>query len=76
MGHGVFPRNIAVVCGAAFLYDHPGDPDALALQSRIESQGLEKTMREVSGVDSAGDFGKAVADAYRTLREKRKGWKR
>jgi mannitol-1-phosphate 5-dehydrogenase len=76
LNHGVFPRNIATVCGAALLYDHPEDPDALALQSRIESLGVEKTMRDVSGVEPASDFGKAVVGAYRELREKRKEWKR
>jgi mannitol-1-phosphate 5-dehydrogenase len=76
LSHGVFPRNIATVCGAALLYDHPEDPDALALKSRIESQGMEKTMFEVSGVEPTSDFGKAVAGAYRELREKRKEWKR
>jgi mannitol-1-phosphate 5-dehydrogenase len=76
LARDVFPRNIATVCGAALLYDHPEDPDALALQSRIESRGVEQTMRDVSGVDPASGFGKAVVDAYRELREKRKEWNR
>jgi mannitol-1-phosphate 5-dehydrogenase len=76
LGRGVFPARIATVCGAALHYDHPGDPDALALQSLIGSKGVEAALKEVCGLDPAGDLGKAVAAAYRALGEKRKEWAR
>jgi mannitol-1-phosphate 5-dehydrogenase len=76
LSHGVFPRRIAKVCGAALLYDHPGDPDALALQAKIGSRGVEMTVKEVSGVDPASDLGKAIVGSYHELREKRKEWRK
>jgi mannitol-1-phosphate 5-dehydrogenase len=76
LSHGVFPMHIAMVCGAALLYDHPEDPDALALQSKIGSRGVEWTVKEVSGVEPASDLGKAIVGSYHELREKRKGWMR
>jgi mannitol-1-phosphate 5-dehydrogenase len=69
MENGIFPRNIASVCGAALCYDYDGDPDAQRLQKMIASQGVEKTLREVSSVDPSGDFGKVVLDSYRELKE-------
>jgi mannitol-1-phosphate 5-dehydrogenase len=69
MENGIFPRNIAYVCGAALCYDYEGDDDALRLQGLIASQGVEKTLREVSSVDPASDFGRVVVESFRELRE-------
>jgi mannitol-1-phosphate 5-dehydrogenase len=69
MENGLFPANIASVCGAALCYDYDEDPDARRLQEMISSQGVEKTLQKVSSVDPSGDFGKAVLDSYRELRE-------
>jgi mannitol-1-phosphate 5-dehydrogenase len=68
MENGIFPENIAFVCGAALCYDYDGDPDAQRLQGMIASQGVEKTLEEISSVDSSSDFGKKVLDSYRKLK--------
>jgi mannitol-1-phosphate 5-dehydrogenase len=72
MENGIFPGNIASVCGAALCYDYDPDPDARQLQSMIASQGVEKTLWKVSNVDPSSDFGKVVVDSYHELEELKK----
>jgi mannitol-1-phosphate 5-dehydrogenase len=68
MENGIFPGNIASVCGAALCYDYDGDPDAQRLQGMIALQGVEKTFEEVSSVDPSSDFGKMVLESYLKLK--------
>lgn len=65
MDYGIFPRNIAAVCGAAYRYDNPEDPAAVELQNIIAEKGIESALEEVSGLDPRSDFGSAVVEAYR-----------
>ncbi len=76
MENGIFPRNIASVCGAALCYDYEGDPEAQRLQVMIALQGVEKTLKEVSSVDPSNDFGKKVLDSYREFKAFKKNVKK
>jgi mannitol-1-phosphate 5-dehydrogenase len=75
LSYGIFPENIAYVCGAALCYDFCEDINAVELQRKISEQGIEKTLEEVSGVDSKGKLGRKIIKSYLELQKKRKGWK-
>jgi mannitol-1-phosphate 5-dehydrogenase len=65
---GVAPDHIATICAAALRYDRPDDPDAVHLQTMTRRTGVEETLRQVSGVDPTGDFGRQVIAQYHSLR--------
>jgi mannitol-1-phosphate 5-dehydrogenase len=65
---GVTPDHIATICAAALLYDCPEDSHAVRLQTMIQQQGVEETLRQVSGVELTGDFGQQVVAQYHSLR--------
>ncbi len=71
LSQGVVPEYIATVCAAALCYDCPEDPCAVRLQSMIEKTGVAETLRQVSGIEPAGDFGQRVTAQYQHLRETR-----
>jgi mannitol-1-phosphate 5-dehydrogenase len=73
--HGVFPKNIAYICGAAFHYDNPDDPSAVKLQEIISSEGINGALRSVSEVDPESDLGKEILAAYEDVRARREEWK-
>jgi mannitol-1-phosphate 5-dehydrogenase len=68
---GVAPDYIATVCAAALCYDCPGDPGAVRLQSMMEQTGVAETLRQVSSIDPASDFGQRVIAQYHNLRKTR-----
>ena len=74
MENGIFPKNIAYICGAAFNYDYPKDEIAQKLQGMINNKGIEKVIEEISEVDSKSDFGKKIIEGYYDIKEKRKDW--
>ena len=51
------------------------DPDALKLQDKIKAQGVEKTLKDVSGVDPRSDLGNAIVKSYTELKIKLKEWR-
>jgi mannitol-1-phosphate 5-dehydrogenase len=65
---GVAPDHIATICAAALCYDYPDDPHAVRLQTMIRQQGVEETLRQVSGVEPSSDFGQQVIARYHSLR--------
>ncbi len=69
LSQGITPEHIATVCGAALCYDCPEDPGALRLQSMIENTGVAEVLRQVSGIEPGGDFGRRVIAQYQTLRK-------
>lgn len=68
---GVTPNHIAAVCAAALCYDCPEDPHAVRLQAMIQQQGVQETLRQISGVEPSTDFGQRVMAQYRDLRSLR-----
>jgi mannitol-1-phosphate 5-dehydrogenase len=65
---GIVPDHIATVCAAALCYDHREDSHALRLQTMIPQIGVQETLRQVSGVEPTGDFGRKVIADYHRLR--------
>jgi mannitol-1-phosphate 5-dehydrogenase len=69
LSQGVTPDYIATVCAAALCYGFLEDPSAVRLQSMMERTGVAETLRQVSGIDPAGDFGQHVIAQYQTLQK-------
>jgi len=74
LSYDIFPENIAYVCGAALCYDFCEDASAVELQKKISEQDVEKTLEEISGVDSKGKLGRKIIKSYFELQKKRKDW--
>lgn len=74
LDQGVFPEHVALVCGAALNYDAPGDAEAQKLVGMIRTQGVEKTLCTVSGVEEDSELGALIAVAYHRLRDLRESW--
>ncbi len=73
LSRGITPDYIAIACAAALCYDLPEDPCAVRLQGMIEKTGVAQTLRQVSGIDPAGDFGRRVLAQYHDLQNARGG---
>jgi mannitol-1-phosphate 5-dehydrogenase len=69
--YGIDPRNIALICGAAFCYDYEADKSALELQSIISRDGIEEALRTVSRVEPSENLGKLILEAYYSLMQKK-----
>jgi mannitol-1-phosphate 5-dehydrogenase len=65
---GIVPHHIAMLCAAALCYDQADDMHAGRLQTMIHQQGVQETLRQVSGVESSSDFGQKVLTQYQALR--------
>jgi mannitol-1-phosphate 5-dehydrogenase len=61
---GIFPENIACVCGAALCYDFEGDAEALELQEMIRTQGIERTLERVSHIKVDVPLGQKIIESY------------
>lgn len=75
LDHGIFPKNIAYVCGAAFHYDYEGDEAAVRLQKMIADSGIEATMKTVSDLDGESPLGKEILSAYKDIAGKLATWR-
>jgi mannitol-1-phosphate 5-dehydrogenase len=68
---GVLPNALAWGIAAGYCFDAPGDAMAMELQKRIETQGFEKTLTQVSGIQPGEPLAELVSQRYHVLREKR-----
>jgi mannitol-1-phosphate 5-dehydrogenase len=64
LSQGIFPDNIARICGAALYYDEPDDPEAVQLQQMIAERGIDPVLAEVSGLEAGSEFFRAVVSHY------------
>ncbi len=64
---GIVPRHIATVCAAALAYNCPQDIHAMRLQTMVQEQGVEETLRQVSSVEPGGEFACEVVAQYHRL---------
>jgi mannitol-1-phosphate 5-dehydrogenase len=64
---GVATAHLATICAAALCYDGVQDPHAAHLQAMIQQRGVQETLREVSGIEPSGDFGRQVVTKYHEL---------
>jgi mannitol-1-phosphate 5-dehydrogenase len=75
LAHNINPKNIAVVCAAALCYDDGRDLEAVKLQRHIGTEGVEKTLEDISGVNKNEMLGKMIVESYTDLQKKKKIWK-
>jgi mannitol-1-phosphate 5-dehydrogenase len=66
---GKFPARVAQICGAALLYAHEDDEDALRLQNMIQEQGLQGVVQGLCGVDPGSDLGRSIISSYHALQD-------
>ncbi|MEN3185075.1 MAG: hypothetical protein ABDK94_01620 [Atribacterota bacterium] len=64
LSQGIFPRFIAMACGAALHYDFSGDPEAVMLQEMIIKKGVKEVIKEVCALDPESEIGKEVLASY------------
>ncbi len=70
----IFPENISYICGAALNYDYKNDDSAVKLKKMIEEKGIEKTLKEVTGLDAKSWLGKIIIDSFYRFKQKKKEW--
>ena len=69
---GIFPKNVARVCGAALCYDFEGDAEALKLQEMIRTKGVEKIFEQISHIKYSTPLGQRIIKSYHDLQESQK----
>jgi mannitol-1-phosphate 5-dehydrogenase len=65
---GVSPEKIAHVCGGAYCYFEPEDPEAVRLQKLITERGIASTLQEVSGLRPEDGLSRMILKSYQELR--------
>ncbi|MCL6474834.1 MAG: mannitol-1-phosphate 5-dehydrogenase [Firmicutes bacterium] len=66
--HGVEPRALCIVIAAALLYDNPEDESAVALQKRIEQEGVSAELERLTGITADMPMHQCILDAYARLK--------
>jgi len=72
MARGIAPDHVATVCAAALCYDAPEDSCATRLQTTIRREGLQETLRLVSGIEPRSEFGEKVVARYHDLQNQQR----
>ena len=73
---GIYPKNIAYVCGAAFNYSDKDDESSQKLKKMIEKEGIENILTDVTGLAPESRLGKDIIDSFYRFKKKRKKWKK
>ncbi len=63
--HGVDPKPFCTVIAAALLYDNPEDESAVALQKRIEEEGVSTVLEKLTGITPDMPMHQCILDAYK-----------
>jgi mannitol-1-phosphate 5-dehydrogenase len=66
--HGGEPGALCTVIAAALLYDNPEDESAVALQKRIEQEGVCKVLEKLTGITADMPMHQCILDAYARLK--------
>lgn len=67
--YGLPIDNLAKGIAAAFLYDVPDDKQSVELQKKVEQQGIEKAVAEITGFEEGSEEHRKILDAYAALRK-------
>ncbi|OSD07545.1 mannitol dehydrogenase domain-containing protein [Trametes coccinea BRFM310] len=59
--------NLAKGIAAAFLYEMPDDKQSVELQKKVEKDGIEHAVAEITGFDKGSKEHRKVVDAYHAL---------
>jgi len=65
--HGVEPRAFCTVIAAALRYDNPEDESAVALQRRIEQEGVSAVLERLTGITADMPMHQCILEAYARL---------
>ncbi len=65
--HGVTPDALSWGIAAGLTFDDPSDPGAVELQRRLSTDGLDRVLADVCGLDPAGDLAGWVRARYYRL---------
>ncbi|KAH9851534.1 mannitol dehydrogenase domain-containing protein [Lenzites betulinus] len=61
--------NLAKGIAAAFLYEVPDDKQSVELQKKVEKEGIEKVVAEITGFKEDSEEHRTILDAYTALRK-------
>ncbi len=67
LSSGILPDNISCVCAAALLYDDPEDDVTVRLRRMVKADGVERTLKRISGVDPESRLGRDIIGHYNRL---------
>ncbi|KAI0373762.1 mannitol dehydrogenase domain-containing protein [Pilatotrama ljubarskyi] len=67
--YGLPIDNLAKGIAAAFLYEVPEDKQSVELQKKIEQQGIEKAITEITGFAKGSEEHRKTLDAYHALKK-------
>jgi mannitol-1-phosphate 5-dehydrogenase len=73
ISQSVFPSNITVVCAAALCYDSKDDPEAVELQRMIRENGIENTLKKLTGIEPGSELGRRIIESYLELQKGYRG---
>ena len=67
---GVKPEALSWGIAAAYRFDHPDDPVAMALQARVAAEGLEAVMADVSGIAPGEPLSVVVGSCFKSMADR------
>ncbi|TFK81837.1 mannitol-1-phosphate 5-dehydrogenase [Polyporus arcularius HHB13444] len=70
--YGLPTDNLSKGIAAAFLFDYEEDKQAVELQKRVEKEGIEKVVADITGFEQGGKEHGTILEAHEELRKKYK----
>ncbi|RPD62752.1 mannitol-1-phosphate 5-dehydrogenase [Lentinus tigrinus ALCF2SS1-7] len=70
--YGLPTDNLSKGIAAAFLFDYKEDKQAVDLQKRVEKEGIEKVVADITGFEQGSKEHGKILEAYKELRKKYK----
>ncbi len=70
--NGMQPRGFCTAIAAALLYDNPEDVSAVALQKRIEQEGVSTVLEKLTGITADMPMHQCILGAYAQLKTKQR----
>jgi mannitol-1-phosphate 5-dehydrogenase len=66
--HGIVPDALSWGIAAGLTFDDPADAGAVELQRRLKTEGLDRVLAEVCGLDPTSELARWVRVRYQRLR--------
>ncbi|MCS6830462.1 MAG: mannitol-1-phosphate 5-dehydrogenase [Armatimonadota bacterium] len=67
--NGLEPKGFCTPIAAALLYDNPADVSAVALQRRIEQEGVGTVLEELTGITADMPMHQCIMNAYLRMKD-------
>lgn len=68
--NGLEPKGFCTAIAAALLYDNPDDVSAVALQKRIEQEGVSTVLEKLTGITPNMPMHQCILSAYAQLKDR------